>query len=98
MGKYTSSASERCLDTWHPSTDESGRFAIDQLLRRHGWSIHARPRAGDTLWCRPLSSGYEIQPEALILEGLDDTEVADAVYTEELYLDRKIGLGRPRRD
>lgn len=33
-----------------PSASTSGRFPNDQLLRLHGWVIHARPKKGPALW------------------------------------------------
>lgn len=61
--------------------DENGRFALDRLIRKHGFVIKERRRCREAIWVR----GGESFTEAEILEGLDSTAVADAEYQEMLY-------------
>jgi hypothetical protein len=36
----------------HPSQDTTGRFAVDQLIRSHGWAIHSRKRGKEPVWTK----------------------------------------------
>lgn len=41
---------DNCGELPSPSRDASKRFPTDQLLRRHGYRIHSRPRSGEAWW------------------------------------------------
>lgn len=62
--KRHNSASE-----WREKKD---RFPADSILRRHGWTIAARPERGPTLW----RLGEEVLPENVALQRVAD-EVAE---------------------
>lgn len=47
-----------------PSQDHSRRYQDDQLLRLHGFQIHARPRGCEPLWMR--DGELLLQSEALL--------------------------------
>lgn len=64
----------------HPSQDNTGRFETDQVLRRHGFSIHKR--LGDLiLW----KKDGEVYHENEVVEMVDQYALADAEYAEYLY-------------
>ncbi len=60
--------------------DSTGRFATDQLLRKHGYKIRLRRKGYEPLW---IKDGKVVsQREAL--EQLDPEELYDAEYQEFL--------------
>ncbi len=68
-----------------PWKDESMRFAVDQLLRKHGFIIHARAKDKEPFWEK---YGFVLS-ESDALDSLDDREVADAEYKEAIYWEDK---------
>lgn len=68
-------------DLGHPSQDTSCRFATDQLLRDHGFTIWMRKKGQEPLWKR--DGNTYCQSLALELIGRPDL-VEDARYAEEL--------------
>jgi len=68
-------------DLGHPSEDGTGRFAIDQLLRVNGFKIHERLKHYEPVWER-FGKFY---PQSQAVATLDEQDVADAKYKEELY-------------
>lgn len=72
--------------TTHPSVDTSGRFAVDQLLRRIGkFHIWRRPSKGEAIW---LKDGKEIS-QSKALKTISKSLVQDAQYAQTLYLEAK---------
>lgn len=70
----------------HPSIDSSGRFAVDQLLRRVGnFRIWRRPSKGEAIW---FKDGKEI-PQSKALRTISKSLVQDAQYAQTLYLEVK---------
>lgn len=61
--------------------DHSGRFAMDSLLRLHGFFIHERPKNKQPIWGK--KGKLYTQKEALATLPDDDTE--DAAYAQELH-------------
>lgn len=42
------------LEDWeHGWADRTGRFPLDQLARRYGWTISDRPNGSPALWKKP---------------------------------------------
>ena len=81
MGKFSLFPSNtNKVDEGHPSQDNTGRFALDQLLRKHGFRIMSRPRGAEAVWVKGGKKYY--QTEALYT--LDMDSVLDAEYCEFL--------------
>ena len=66
--------------------DTSGRFAVDKLLREHGFVIVARPRKGEAIWRGPDG---KVLPYSKALKKLNRNAVEDAKYAQTLYLEAK---------
>lgn len=81
MGKYTNetTATDEVLGE-RPSVDKTARFAIDALLRKHGFSIYKRPLKGEPFW---YMKGRVFSQE-MALKSIDVNDVGDAKYAEEL--------------
>ncbi len=67
----------------HPSQARTTRFEVDALLRRHGFTIHAREGNREPWWERK----GELYVESAALDTLPPGELADARYAEALYYD-----------
>ncbi len=74
---------DRLPDDPYPSMpgSDSHRFALDQLLRKHKFTIFSRENNKEPLWEK---RGYVLS-QSDALDSLDDTEVADAEYQESQY-------------
>lgn len=64
----------------HPSADNTPRFAVDQLLRAHGFTIAERASGMLPQWLK----GGLIYNQHQALNTLDPRRVEDAYYIEEL--------------
>ena len=69
----------------HPSADNTSRFAVDQLLRAHGFTIAGRASGMLPQWWKDGLLYNQNQA----LNTLDARRVEDAYYLEEL---RREGL------
>ena len=63
--------------------DRTDRFPRDQLLRKHGYKIHARPKDQEPTW----EKNGKLYSQRKALRSLDRREVADAVYLEDISKD-----------
>ena len=72
----------------HPSTDTSGRFPLDGLLREKGWTVHSRPKgpATQSLWEKRGFFPPLLMAKAL--STIDRNAVADAKMMEEIFYDQ----------
>jgi hypothetical protein len=68
----------------HPSIDTTGRFAIDDLLRKHGFRIAGRPKDKLPVWSR---YGEELSQDES-LQSLKWDDVKQAQKTEESYFNQ----------
>lgn len=66
--------------------DGTCRFALDQLLRAHGWRIERREAGREPVW-RKRGRCY---PEGCVVRSLPDREVADALLLETFYFDERL--------
>lgn len=64
----------------HPSEDTTSRFPMDQLLRRHGFTIHSRKNDTHPLWRR----NGKIYTERKALSLIPKWEREEAQYVEEI--------------
>jgi type I site-specific restriction endonuclease len=71
---------EEEADKEHPSEDHTSRHSVDQLLRRKGWKIEARPRKGEPVWSKLGKS----KPQSVAERSLDTNDLADAEYLDAL--------------
>lgn len=69
------------IDHEHPSIDTTGRFAIDDLLRKHGFRIAYRKKGQMPIWSRYREE--LTQDEAL--QSLKWEDVKQAQKTEDAY-------------
>lgn len=75
---------EHLIHYQHPSIDTTGRFAIDDLLRKNGFKIAHRASGQEPIWSR---WGEELsQSEAL--QSLKWDQVQQAQKTEKAYFDQ----------
>lgn len=69
----------------HPTsvdtTLESCRFAVDSLIRRHGFSIHSRGKK-TTLWRK---GNYLLSQQEILQDVIDPEKVENAIYAEQVY-------------
>ncbi len=78
MAKFELIPSRTAVDDTHSFADRTGRFALDQLLRKHGYRIVSRRKREEPIW---MKDGDRMsQSEALDRLGRD--EVWTAEYTE----------------
>lgn len=79
---------EEALTYQPPSLDESCRFAVDKLLRDHGFTIWSRPtkKERETVWRDTQGKLYR---QSVALRTLPPGRVDDAKYVENLYLEEK---------
>jgi hypothetical protein len=78
---------ERPIEEGHPSQDESFRFAVDSMLRKHGYSIFSREKNKEAYW---MKHGFAMT-ETDALCNIPEMDLADAEYKESLYWEEKYG-------
>ena len=61
------------------------RFAVDALLRRHGWRIHSRAVGRDALWQRKRN----VVAERMAVAALPLVELAQAHLDEIAWLENR---------
>lgn len=61
--------------------DNSGRFAVDHLLRNHGYCIYRRCGKGEPIWLR---QGVQYQQREALLR-IAKFQVSDALWKDEQY-------------
>lgn len=74
-------------DGGHAWASSSGRFMIDQLLRKEGWEIFGRPRVGHVRWRHRVTK--EIKAQEAIVKGWPADKVANAQREHDRYLEDK---------
>lgn len=79
----------------HPSEDRSNRFAVDALIRRHGYEIWERKKGQDPVWIKypqgtrePSQAIKFLQSDILI--RIDEWIIKDAVYLEDMDAEARL--------
>lgn len=57
-------------------------FAVDRLLRQHGWEIASRPTGGEPVWQHP--KGRVVLPQSEVIKTVSWQRLKDAILEEEL--------------
>jgi len=68
-----------------PSQDETGRFPVDALIRRHGYRVLERKPRRQPVWVDRRGVRFDEQD---LLRRLPQNEVRDAVSAEMSYFRR----------
>lgn len=86
MAKHPTPSQEKEEDR-HPSTDLTGRFPVDELLRRHGFKILSRTTGREPVWVK--RGDTYLESEALIT--IPPAQLDQAQAAEDHYLSRVCG-------
>ena len=66
--------------------DRTNRFAVDSLIRKHGFEIFSRPKGIPALWIRE----GRIYPQTEVERMIDPNDLGDAEYFDAM---EKAGTG-----
>lgn len=80
MGMFNNKNDKQDEKIENPSQDHTGRFAVDQLLRKNGFRIRLRRKNSEPRW----SKDGKLYTQSQALDTLSQEDVWNAEYAERL--------------